>query len=124
MRARLHITSWIASVIVLAALSLAVPASAQSVSEAEFHKLVVAPKTAADHVKLAAYYRAHAVEHETDAKLHDEIVAAASKKRDDDSWELARASAHYAEHSREAAEALRDLAKLHDGLAERFKTSK
>ena len=57
-------------------------------------------------------------------KLHEEIAAAASKKRDDDSWDTARDARHYAEHSREAAEALRDLAKVQDGLAERFKTSK
>jgi hypothetical protein len=115
--------TWVVPAVVIGVLSLATPLSAQTISEAEFHKLVVAPKTAADHLKLAAFYRAHATEHEADAKAHEAIATAASKKRDDDSWELARASQHYAEHSKEAAEALRDLAKLEDGLAERSKTA-
>ena len=125
MTTRWHVTPWIAGIVLLGALSLATPGFAQGLSETEFHKLVVASMlTPADHVKLAAYYRLHATEHETDAKLHEGIASTASKKRDDDSWEIARAATHYAEHSREAAEALRDLAKVHDGLAERSKPSK
>jgi len=113
------VLSWIASVGLLGVLSLAAPASAQTLSNAEFHKLAPVAKTAADHQKLAAYYHAQAAEQEAQAKLHEGIAAAASKKRDDDSWETARAAAHYAEHAREAAEALTDLAKLHEGMAER-----
>ena len=72
------------------------------------------------HLKLAAYYRVHAAEHEADARLHDEIVIMSRKRpADDDAWELARGAAHYAEHSREAAAALRELVTIHQGMAER-----
>ena len=110
--------------VVLASLVIAlvtVPrvASAQKLSDAELKKLGASAVTAADHKKLAAHYRAHAAEHEADAKLHEEIVAAARKDQSSGhAWELARGAAHYAEHSREAAEALRELADLHDGMAE------
>ena len=93
---------------------------AQKLSDAELRKIGATASTPAEHKKLAAHYRAHAAEHEADAKLHDEIVAAA-RKQDQSSghaWELARAADHYAEHSRESAEALRDLAALHEGMAE------
>jgi hypothetical protein len=76
---------------------------------------------AADHRALAAHYRAHAVEHDVDAARHEKIaVAAKARAADDDAWDLARDAAHYAEHSREAAEALRDLAQLHEAIAERL----
>ena len=89
--------------------------------DAELRRLgTAATATAADHRKLAAHYRAHAAEHQADAATHDAIVAAARKRAtDDDAWDLARDAAHYAEHSREAAEALRDLAALHDAMATR-----
>ena len=93
---------------------------AQKLSDAELKRISATATTAADHKKLAAHYRAHAAEHEADAKLHEEIVAI-ERKQDQASghaWELARGAAHYAEHSREAAEALRDLAVLHEGMAE------
>jgi hypothetical protein len=98
-------------------------ATAQKLSDAELKKLSTSATTAADHKKLAAHYRAHATEHEADAKLHEDIVTAA-RKQDQSSghaWELARGAAHYAEHSREAAEALRELAALHEGMAETAK---
>ena len=101
---------------------MAVPRAtfAQKLSDAELKKIGATATTPADHKKLAAHYRAHAAEHEADAKVHEEIVAIARKQdqTSDHAWELARASAHYAEHSREAAEALRDLAALHEGMAE------
>ena len=76
-------------------------------------------KSTGDHKKLADYYNAHATEHEADAKLHEEIVALSRKNpTDNQAWELGRAAAHYAEHSHEAAEALRDLAQLHQGMSE------
>ena len=101
---------------------LASPASAQTLSDAELRKLSMSAKTAEDHARLAAHYRAHATEHEADAKLHDELVASLQKRRaDDDAWDLARDAAHYADHSREAAEALRDLAEHHTAMAERLK---
>ena len=80
---------------------------------------------AADHRALAAHYRSHAIEHDTDAARHDTVAAEAKARRtDDDAWDLARDAAHYAQHSREAAEALRDLAQLHEAIAERLDGSK
>lgn len=95
-------------------------AFAQKLSDAELRKLGTTATTAADHKKLAAHYRAHAIEHEADAKVHDELVKAARKmdQTSGHAWELARGADHYAEHSREAAEALRELAAVHDGMAE------
>ena len=95
-------------------------ASAQKLADAELKRLSTAAATAADHKKLAIHYRAHAAEHEADAKLHDQLVAAARKmdQTSGHAWELARGADHYAEHSREAAEALRELAAVHEGMAE------
>jgi hypothetical protein len=76
---------------------------------------------AADHRALAARYRAHAAEHEADAALHDALVAdLKARPADDETWDLARDAAHYAQHSREAAEALRDLAQQHEAIADRL----
>ena len=93
---------------------------AQKLSDAELKRLATTATSAADHKKLAAHYKAHAAEHEADAKLHDDVVAAARKQdlSSGHAWELAREADHYAEHSREAAEALLALAKLHEGMAE------
>jgi hypothetical protein len=97
------------------------PALAQTLRSAELKKTAIAASTAAEHTKLAAHYRAHAAEHELDAKIHEDIAAAQRKRAgDDDAWDLARDAAHYAEHSREASEALRDLAQLHEGIAQRL----
>ena len=112
-------------VLLIALVTMPRLASAQKLSDAEFKKLAMSATTAADHKKLAAYYRAHAAEHEADAKLHDDIVAAAKKdKASGHSLELALAAAHYGEHSREAAEALTELATLHEGMAEVAATAK
>jgi hypothetical protein len=90
------------------------------ITDEQFKTLATSARTAEDHLKLAAYYRIHAAEHEADAKLHDEIVIISRKRpADDDAWELARGAAHYAEHSREAAAALRELVTIHLGMAER-----
>jgi hypothetical protein len=115
-------TGWTpaAAAIGLGLLLIAGGASAQTLRDAELRKLATSAKTPADHKRIAAHYRAHAAEHEADAKLHEELVAAFRKnKADDDAWDLARDAAHYAEHSREAAEALRELAELHEAIATR-----
>ena len=101
------------------------PAAAQTLSRAEFDRLTASAKTAADHKALAAHYRAHADEHAADAAAHERIaLEARARRNDDDAWDLARDASHYAEHSREAAEALRELAALHEGVAERAAGSK
>ena len=80
-----------------------------------------ASTTAADHRALAAQYRAHAAEHDADAAAHEALVKdARTRANDDDAWDLARDATHYADHSREAAEALRDLAQLHEAIADRL----
>jgi uncharacterized protein YciW len=107
------------AVLLIALVALPRVAVAQKLSDAEFKKLAASATTAADHKKLAAHYRAHAAEHEADAKEHDTIVATAKKApAAGHALELALGAAHYAEHSREAAEALIELASLHEGMAE------
>ena len=105
--------------LVIALMSAPRAAFAQKLSDTEFKKLSIGATTAADHKKLAAHYRAHAAEHEADAKMHEDIVAAAKNApATGHNLEMALGAAHYAEHSREAAEALKELAELHDGMAE------
>jgi hypothetical protein len=101
-------------------------AQAQKLSDADFKKIATSAKTPEDHKKLAAHYRAHAAEHEAEAKLHESVANQYRKVQplDDASWDIARDAAHYAEHSREAAEALRDLAAAHESLAAEGKVSK
>jgi methionyl-tRNA synthetase len=95
------------------------PAGAQT-SQADLKKMS-SSTVAADHRALAARYRAHAAEHEADAALHNALVADLNAgTADDETWDLARDAAHYAQHSREAAEALRDLAALHEAVADRL----
>src|ERR1700687_798772 len=66
------------------------------VTDEQFKTLATSARTSEDHLKLAAYYRVHAAEHEADAKLHDEIVIMSRKRpADDDAWELERGGAQY-----------------------------
>jgi hypothetical protein len=74
----------------------------------ELTKLVASAKSE-DHRKLANHYAAHAADHETDAKDHEALA----KQCDKTSPQLAAESRHYAAHSMEAAEALRNLASIH-----------
>jgi hypothetical protein len=82
-------------------------------SEAEFKKVAQSHLTAGDHLRLAGHFDEHAVEHEHDAQIQDELAAAYETKE----HRLAGESRHYAAHSREAAEAMRNLAKIHKELA-------
>ena len=82
-------------------------------SEAEFKKLAQSHLTADDHLKLAEHFTEHAIEHENDAKLHEELAGPYEAKEP----RLAGEVRHYAAHSREAAEAMRSLAKIHRELA-------
>jgi len=82
-------------------------------SDSEFMKLAQSHQTAGDHLKLAEHFTAHAIEHETEAKIHEELAAPYEKTEP----RLAGESRHYAAHSREAAEAMRSLAKIHQELA-------
>ena len=85
-------------------------------SQAEFAQLARSHKTAEDHMKLAAHFTAHAAEHESDAKLLEELSAHLSGHHKAETG-LAAEERHYAAHSREAAEAMRNMAKIHGQLA-------
>ena len=80
---------------------------------AEFTELAQNHKTAADHLKLAAHFLEHAIEHENDAKIHEQLAVPYEKTHP----QLAGEARHYAAHSREAAEAMRCLSGIHEQLA-------
>jgi hypothetical protein len=88
--------------------------------DGEFKKLALSHANADEHRKLAAHYTAHAVEHEGNAKVHEELATQYEKTEP----KLAGEAKHYAAHSREAAEALRELAKIHDALAKEHAAKK
>ena len=118
MRSRIHIV--IGSLVCGAMFSIAAPPAGAQTSQAELKK-ESSSTVAAERRSLAARYRAHAAEHEADAALHDALVAELkARTADDETWDLVRDAAHYAQHSREAAEALRDLARLHEAAADRL----
>jgi len=85
-------------------------------SDSEFLKIAQSHQGASDHTKLADHYRSHAIEHENDAKISEELAARASGHHASEAG-LDGELRHYAAHSREAAEALRNLAKIHEDLA-------
>ncbi len=64
-----------------------------------------------DHTTLARHYSAHAADHEADAILHEQLAEA------DAASPLADALRHYAAHSSEVADALRNLAERHEAMA-------
>lgn len=104
----------------VAALMSSTALAAQTLSDQELKKLAGSHATAAEHQKLAAHYAAHATEHETDAKLHEELATQYAKTEPS----LAGEARHYAAHSKEAAEALRELASLHQKLAKEHDAKK
>lgn len=76
------------------------------------HTLSVEALTSEDHRKLAKHYATHAADHVSDAKHHEELAAQYDKTLP----QLAGEARHYAAHSMEAAEALRNLAAQHEKL--------
>lgn len=85
-------------------------------SDSEFAKVARSHSTADDHRKLADHYAAHATEHENDAKLSEELASKVTGHHASEAG-LDGELRHYAAHSKEAAEALRNLANIHQGLA-------
>jgi hypothetical protein len=85
-------------------------------SQTEFANLARSHKSAEDHTKLAAHFTAHAAEHEGDAKLLEELSGHSSGHHKAEAA-LAAEERHYAARSREAAEAMRNMAKIHAELA-------
>jgi hypothetical protein len=106
--------------IALLTAGLVVAAQTGKLGDSEFRKLAQSHATGDEHQKLAAHYTAHATEHEADAKLHETLGADYEKSEPI----LAGEARHYAAHSREAAEALRALAKLHQQLAKEHSAKK
>jgi hypothetical protein len=106
----------------VAVLTLGALTYAQSgkLADADFKKVAQSHSTAEEHQKLAAHYTAHAIEHENDAKVHEELATLYEKSEP----KLVGETRHYAAHSREAAEALRSLAKLHQELAKEHAAKK
>jgi hypothetical protein len=103
--------TYLAAIAILASASLM--AQSGKLSDADFQKAAASHANAAEHERLVAHYNAHAVEHEGDAKVHDTLAKQYAKGEPN----LAKETEHYATHSREAAEALRNLAKIHQDLA-------
>ena len=89
-------------------------------SDSEFATVARTHTGAGDHLKLAEHYTAHAIEHENDAKLSEELASRASGHHATEAG-LDGELRHYAAHSKEAAEALRNLARIHQGLAKEHK---
>ena len=95
-------------------------AQSGKLSDQEFRKLAQSHANVDEHQKLAAHYMAHAIEHESDAKVHEDLA----NQYDKTEPKLTGEARHYAAHSREAAEALRALAKLHQELAQEHTAKK
>lgn len=91
-------------------------------SDSEFAKIVRSHSTAEDHRKIAEHYAAHAMEHEADAKLSEELASKVSGHHATEAG-LDGELRHYAAHSKEAAEALRNLANIHQNLAKEHQKS-
>lgn len=93
----------------------------------QLEALVSTAKTAADHRKLAAHYRAVAAKHEMEAKEH--VVLAAKYKANASASEVKRpgapdTSSHcltYAEHCRQAAKTMNEMAAMHEEMAKNMK---
>lgn len=96
--------------------------AAESPSDAEYNELAAAPKSPADHRKLAKHYRAIATNRETEAKALDALATRYKSGlpgvTDGQAYELSRALRHAAEHARDFAEALDDIAEVHEGIAQ------
>ena len=93
-------------------------------SDSEFTRLARSHQTAEDHLKLGEHFTAHAIEHEKDAKLFEEVSGHLSGHHGVAETELDAEERHYAAHSREAAEAMRNLAKIHGNLAKEHQNKK
>lgn len=89
-------------------------------SDSDFAKVARSHSSAEDHRKLAEHYAMHAQEHEADAKLSEELAAKVSGHHATEAG-LDGELRHYAAHSKEAAEALRNLSKIHEGLSKEHK---
>jgi len=89
-------------------------------SEKEVKSLIVNAKTAADHQKLACYYRAEARDEDAKAQYHEEmgkLYAKSSNPKHD----MAKHCAQFAKEARMAAKADNELAAEHEAMAAQAK---
>ena len=99
----------------------------KTLSKKQLSELVAAAKTAADHRKLAEYYRAAAARHEAEAKEHVEL--AAKYKANPTISETKRPGAPdtvshcltFAEHCRKQAAIMTEMAAMHEEMAKNMK---
>jgi hypothetical protein len=119
---RIRYIAALAVAVGLAGVALTIAAGPVKLTDTEFNQLAPAAKTAQDHLKLAAHYRVLAADHEAEAKVYDALVTEYKKgvagATQGHAAELARTVRHYAGHARDSAEALLDLAAVHEGIAE------
>ncbi len=101
--------------------------SGKPLGKKELADLVAKAKSADDHKKLAAHYRAMAAKHEADAKEHTELAAkykahpTPNETKRPNAADTASHCLTYAEHCRKAAKSLNDLAAMHEEMAKTAK---
>lgn len=89
--------------------------------------LVASAKTAEDHRKLAAHYRAAAAQHEAEAKQHTELAAkykanpTGTEQKHPNAPDTASHCLTYAEHCRNAAKVMSEMAAMHEEMAKHAK---
>ena len=99
----------------------------KSLSKKQLADLVATSKTAADHRKLAQHYRAMAAKHELEAKEHVELAAkykahpTASESKRPGAPDTAAHCLMYAEHCRNAAKVMNEMAAMHEEMAKGMK---
>ena len=102
-------------------------AAGNLLTKKQLAELVSTAKTAEDHRKLAAHYRAVAAKHEMEAKEHVELAAkykanpTASESKRPGAPDTASHCLTYAEHCRKAAKTMSDMAAMHEEMAKNMK---
>lgn len=99
----------------------------KTLSKKQLKDLVATAKTAADHRKLAEYYRAAAAKHEAEAKEHVELAAkyranpTASETKRPGAPDTASHCLTFAEHCRKQAAIMTEMAAMHEEMAKNMK---
>lgn len=121
------------TVVALAGAALMLPqssnaqATGKTLSKKQLKDLVATAKTAADHRKLAEYYRAAAAKHEAEAKEHVELAAkyranpTASETKRPGAPDTASHCLTFAEHCRKQAAIMSEMAAMHEEMAKNMK---
>ena len=99
-------------------LAMAVEPTQPALSKKELKAAIANAKTPQDHLRIAAYYKSEAGRLLTDAKEHDELaVVYATSPRKEAPIQTGDHCVLIAESARKAAQASRELAKLHEEMA-------